>query len=309
PLAARAAGAAPCGLHRRVARCGNAGRVIVACNVDVQRGSEGWSERVRRVYDRVAGRYDLAALGFRLLGFRYDAYLRRTAEALAVRPGQTVVDLGCGTGKNLPALAEAVGPGGRVVGVDISVAMLERARARLARKGLRNVELVEADAATFGLPTGTERVLATFSLSMMPDPERVIEQSSVPFPRRVASPCSISASPRRGPARSARQPWASRPPSGRRGRWPSAASARCCAGTSPSTPTCPCTSARGTSVPERPVFGRRRADGARTGGRMVAVAAVRLRLPAICLSGYISQPVNPFRRLHHQRRQRLQSSP
>ncbi|CAN5122918.1 class I SAM-dependent methyltransferase [soil metagenome] len=149
--------------------------MIVACNVDVQHGSEGWPERVRRVYDRVAGRYDLAALGFRLLGFRYDAYLRRAAETLAVRPGQTVVDLGCGTGKNLPALAEAVGPGGRVVGVDISAAMLERARARVAPQGLRNVELVEADAATFGLPPGTERVLATFSLSMMADPERVIE--------------------------------------------------------------------------------------------------------------------------------------
>ena len=141
-------------------------------------GEEGWGGRVRRVYDRVAGRYDGALVLFALIGYRTGAYRRRAVEALDARPGQTVVDLGCGTGKNLPLLAEAVGPRGRVVGVDFSASMLEQAQARVEHEGLANVELVEADAATFDFPEGVERVLATFSLSMMPEPERVIARAA-----------------------------------------------------------------------------------------------------------------------------------
>jgi demethylmenaquinone methyltransferase/2-methoxy-6-polyprenyl-1,4-benzoquinol methylase len=143
-----------------------------------ERNPEGWAERVRRVYDHVAGRYDGALALFGLLGYRTGAYRRRAVRALRVRPGQTVVDLGCGTGKNLPLLAEAVGAGGCVVGVDFSPAMLEEAHARIEENGLANAELVEADAATFDFPESLDRVLATFSLSMMPESERVIARTA-----------------------------------------------------------------------------------------------------------------------------------
>lgn len=145
---------------------------------DSERNPEGWAERVRCVYGRVAGRYDGALALFGLLGYRTGAYRRRAVCALRLRPGQTVVDLGCGTGKNLPLLAEAVGAGGRVVGADFSPAMLEEARARIEENGLANVELVEADAATVDFPESLDRVLATFSLSMMPEPERVIARAA-----------------------------------------------------------------------------------------------------------------------------------
>jgi demethylmenaquinone methyltransferase/2-methoxy-6-polyprenyl-1,4-benzoquinol methylase len=56
--------------------------------------------------------------------------------------------------------------------------MLEEARARVERLGLEHVELVEADAATFDYPDGLGRVLATFSLSMMPEPEGVITSAT-----------------------------------------------------------------------------------------------------------------------------------
>jgi len=143
---------------------------------------EGWAGRVRRVYDRVAGQYDGALALFGLLGYRTGAYRRRAVRALDVRSGQTVVDLGCGTGKNLPLLAEAVGAGGRVVGVDFSPAMLAEARARVERLGLEHVKLVEADAATFDYPEGLDRVLAAFSLSMMPEPERVVARTARALP-------------------------------------------------------------------------------------------------------------------------------
>ncbi|MGF6886691.1 ubiquinone/menaquinone biosynthesis C-methylase UbiE [Nocardia sp. GAS34] len=76
---------------------------------------------------------------------RPDDYLRRLAdsdigrrykaiavEQLGVRGGDTVVDLGCGPGADLVALAEAVGPDGRVIGVDVDAAAVEQARAEHA---------------------------------------------------------------------------------------------------------------------------------------------------------------------------------
>ena len=85
----------------------------------------------------IAARYDRLA---RLLGFiawlffvppRFRA---RAAQHLALRPGDRVLEIGCGTGRNFPYLREAVGPGGRVYGVDLSAGMLARARALCRRR-------------------------------------------------------------------------------------------------------------------------------------------------------------------------------
>ena len=133
-----------------------------------------WTERVREVYDRTARGYDLALAAFPLVGFRAEAYRRAAIEALHVRPGDTVLDTGCGTGRNLPLLARAVGGEGRVVGLDVSSGALDRARQRT--RGLHQIEFVHADALSAGLGA-PDRVLATFSLSMMPEPEAVVERA------------------------------------------------------------------------------------------------------------------------------------
>jgi SAM-dependent methyltransferase len=71
----------------------------------------------------------------------------RSLEALDLRPGERVLDVGCGTGVFLPAVAALVGSGGRVVGLDHSEAFLREARKRIADQGLEGVvSLVSGDA-------------------------------------------------------------------------------------------------------------------------------------------------------------------
>lgn len=136
---------------------------------------EAWTERVRSVYDRTARGYDLALMLLPLVGFRSASYRRAAIDALHVRSGDTVLDIGCGTGRNLPILARSVGERGRVIGLDVSSGALERARQRT--RDLPNVELVQADALSADLGT-PDRILATYSLSMMPDPEAIIARAS-----------------------------------------------------------------------------------------------------------------------------------
>ena len=83
-------------------------------------------EAVRRLYDRLAPVYDFAAAAYDFAGA--GCFHRRAARALDLRPGDTAVDLGCGTGANLPYLVEAVGLTGRVVGSDLSPGVLGKAR-------------------------------------------------------------------------------------------------------------------------------------------------------------------------------------
>ena len=121
----------------------------------------------KRLYRRTAPFYDLALLAYRLIGVRRRR--REAVRALQLQSGDTVVDMGCGTGLNFDLLHEAVGPAGRIVGVDLSGAMLQQAHRRVRRAGWRNVRLVEADLATYEFPSETKGALATFALEMVPE--------------------------------------------------------------------------------------------------------------------------------------------
>ena len=91
--------------------------------------------QTRALYRRRAPHYDRFAGLFRLAGARVSTYRRRAVEALSVSPGDTVVDLGCGTGANFPWLERAVTASGRIVGVDLTDAMLREARGRVESAG------------------------------------------------------------------------------------------------------------------------------------------------------------------------------
>jgi SAM-dependent methyltransferase len=76
----------------------------------------------------------------------FQAYREAIVEALPVRPGQVVLDVGCGTGLCCGLLVERVGPQGSVVGIEESPEMAAVARERIAREGWRNVTVVQAEA-------------------------------------------------------------------------------------------------------------------------------------------------------------------
>ena len=93
--------------------------------------------RSNQQYAELAGQYD--ALTPRL------EPLRREAHALLnLRAGDTVMDVGCGTGKSLAALSQAVGVGGHVIAVEPCAPMMAKARERQSHDNLANVRLIEA---------------------------------------------------------------------------------------------------------------------------------------------------------------------
>jgi len=134
-------------------------------------------ERIRDLYRVRAKRYDLTANLYYLIGFREKHYRQRAVAALDLREGDVVVELGCGTGINFPLLQRRVGPEGRIIGVDLTDRMLDQAKDRTARHDWRNVEFVQADAATFTFPQGTRGILSTFALTMMPEYDRIIRKA------------------------------------------------------------------------------------------------------------------------------------
>lgn len=127
------------------------------------------SSDARSFYDRWARAYDWFCRLLPGLG-----RLRRAAvDALALEAGDTVVDLGCGTGANLALLRERVGPEGAVVGVDASPGMLRVAERRVARAGWRNVHLVAGDAARPPV-AAVDGVFGSFVVGLFADPESVV---------------------------------------------------------------------------------------------------------------------------------------
>lgn len=130
------------------------------------------------------GRYALAGRCYDLVSLEpllYRRPRRRLIELLALHPGATVVDLGCGTGLNFAPVLTAVGPAGRVIGIDTSASMLGRARRRTRKANWTNVTLLHGDigdlvdllAATGLGPDDVDAVLATFVLSVIPTDQLV----------------------------------------------------------------------------------------------------------------------------------------
>lgn len=92
----------------------------------------------------------------------------RAIDALSPRPGETIVDIGCGTGQTALQLAARVAPPGRVIGVDISPLVLDVARERA--RDLDQVSFIAADAATLDLAEPADGVFSRFGVMAFADP-------------------------------------------------------------------------------------------------------------------------------------------
>jgi ubiquinone/menaquinone biosynthesis C-methylase UbiE len=99
-------------------------------------------------------------------------------EAIAARPGMTVVDVGCGSGLYTVAVAKAVQPEGLVYAVDIQEGMLEKLRKRMEREGVENITPILADAEG-RIPLDDGIADAVFSVAVIPEipnPVKAMEQ-------------------------------------------------------------------------------------------------------------------------------------
>ena len=119
---------------------------------------------VSRRYDRLA---TFIPLFDRILFLPKDSR-RRAVERLDLRAGDRVLDVGCGTGRSLGYLHKAVGPTGRVYGIDISPGMLRKTQKTCDADGWDNVQLMQCDAAAFTSPTPLDGVLFSLSYNTMP---------------------------------------------------------------------------------------------------------------------------------------------
>lgn len=135
-------------------------------------------EEVAAVYQKRAKVYDLGVYFYCLIGMRIGHWRRLALQALKPQRGDTVVEIGCGTGLNFALLEERVGGGGKIIGIDISEAMLERANARVRAGGWDNVELVCCAAADYRFPDRVAGILSTGALTFEPEFDKVIEEGA-----------------------------------------------------------------------------------------------------------------------------------
>lgn len=124
------------------------------------------------IYRKRARGYDASGIA------GLEAWRREAVHLLNLKRGDVVVDIGCGTGLNFALLEESVGPEGKIIGVDLTDAMLEQARQRTIDNGWKNVELVQSDAAQYEFPKQVNGVISAFALTFIPDCALVIQHGS-----------------------------------------------------------------------------------------------------------------------------------
>jgi len=135
-------------------------------------------QSVALLYKKRARRYDFSANLYYLVGFREFAYRKMAAQALNLQQGDTVVEIGCGTGLNFGLLRKKVGSKGRIIGVDLTTEMLSAADKRIQRNGWTNVTLVQSDAASYRFPDRVDGIISTFAITLVPEYDRVIQNGA-----------------------------------------------------------------------------------------------------------------------------------
>jgi demethylmenaquinone methyltransferase/2-methoxy-6-polyprenyl-1,4-benzoquinol methylase len=140
-------------------------------------------EHLIETYRKKAKHYDMTSRLYPAPGYPQRAQRRRAVRALGLHAGDTVIDIACGTGLNFRLIEELIGPDGRIVGVDLTDAMLARAQDRIATNGWTNISLVQADAVDFDFPTDVDAILSTYALTQVPECAKVIAHGAAALSR------------------------------------------------------------------------------------------------------------------------------
>ena len=131
-------------------------------------------ERLIKIYRKKAKHYDLTSRLYPAPGYPQRGQRLRAVQALDLHAGACVVDIACGTGLNFALIEKVIGPEGRIVGVDLTDAMLARAQHRIEANGWSNVSLVQSDAVDFEFPMEVDAILSTYALTQVPECAEVI---------------------------------------------------------------------------------------------------------------------------------------
>ena len=135
-------------------------------------------EQLIETYRKKAKHYDATSRLYPAPGYPQRIQRLRAVQALGLRAGDSVIDVACGTGLNFSLIEEAIGPDGRIVGVDLTDAMLACAQDRIEKNGWSNISLVQADAADFDFPAEVDGILSTYALTQVPECAEVIARGA-----------------------------------------------------------------------------------------------------------------------------------
>ncbi len=127
--------------------------------------------RVETVFNAASDCFDAPALSF------WNRFGQGTIDRLALRPGDRVLDVCCGTGASAMPAAIRVGPTGYVLGIDIADSLLELARNKSRQQGLENIEFRQGDFEHLGLPGASfDAVVCVFGIFFVPDMVAAIQE-------------------------------------------------------------------------------------------------------------------------------------
>jgi ubiquinone/menaquinone biosynthesis C-methylase UbiE len=125
---------------------------------------ENAQARAAFAYNAAADFYDASPLSF------WDYFGRRTIELASLPSGSRVLDVCCGAGASALPAAEAVGPTGHVIGVDLAKELLALARTKAIQRRLANIEFEIGDMLSLRFPTETfDAVVCVFGIFFLPD--------------------------------------------------------------------------------------------------------------------------------------------
>jgi ubiquinone/menaquinone biosynthesis C-methylase UbiE len=132
---------------------------------------EDAQQKAASTYNAASDFYDHPVNSF------WERYGRGTVARLRIKPGARILDVCCGSGASAIPAAEAVGPQGFVLGVDLADNLLTLARTKAKRRHLNNIEFRAGDMLDLQLPAmGFDAVICVFGIFFVPDMQEAVRE-------------------------------------------------------------------------------------------------------------------------------------